>query len=520
MHPRRFAESHPEKAAIVMAESGKAISYGQLEVEANRGAQLFRSLGLKAGEKVAFALENSHTLLQFAWAAQRAGLYFIALSSRLTADEIAYILADSGARLLLTSTKLGEAVDRLPQLVSGVELFMTGDTRSPYRAWDAEVARCPGTPIDDERPGIYMLYSSGTTGRPKGILPPRPTGAVIEAVEPLCGLVEHMFGGGFDTTYLCPAPLYHAAPLRWSMAIQRLGGTVVITEKFDPEAVLAAIERYRVTLAQFVPTHFVRMLNLPQAVRDKYDLASLRVAVHAAAPCPAPIKAQMIEWWGPIVCEYYAGSEGNGMTFINADEWLERPGSVGRAIYGLIRICGEDGEPLPPRGQGLVYFEGGDNFAYHNDPEKTASSRNQYGWTSLGDIGWVDEAGYLYLTDRKSFTIISGGVNVYPQEIENHLIMHPKVADVAVIGAPDPDLGERVVAVVQLHNMSDAGEALATELIAWCRASLSGVKTPRQIDFTKNLPRAPTGKLFKRELRDTYWPATDTPPVRSAEVPD
>jgi fatty-acyl-CoA synthase len=321
-------------------------------------------------------------------------------------------------------------------------------------------------------------------------------------------LARGLYGLGPDSIYLSPAPLYHAAPLRWSMTVQRLGGTVVMMEHFDPERALAAIERYHVNASQWVPTHFVRMLKLDEATRARYDLSSLKVAIHAAAPCPVPVKEAMIAWWGPVLYEYYAGSEGNGLTTIASPEWLTHKGSVGKAAYGVLHICDEQGEDLPPGAEGLVYFEGGGAFEYHNDPAKTAEARNARGWSTLGDIGRIDDEGYLYLTDRKSFMIISGGVNIYPQEIENRLITHPRVADVAVIGGPCPEMGERVVAVVQPVDMAEAGEALAAELTAWCRAELSGVKTPRQIDFAAELPRHATGKLYKRLLRDRYWGET------------
>jgi fatty-acyl-CoA synthase len=350
-----------------------------------------------------------------------------------------------------------------------------------------------------------MLYSSGTTGRPKGVRVALPEDPDIAAVSVLATLAQGLYGFGPDTIYLSPAPMYHAAPLRWCMTVHRLGGTVIMMQHFDPIAALALIERYRVNASQWVPTHFVRMLKLPEADRLAHNVSSMRAAIHAAAPCPVPVKEAMIAWWGPVIYEYYAGSEGNGFTSITSEQWLAHKGSVGKPAYGIAHICGEDGEELPAGNEGLIYFEGGGQFAYHNDPAKTAEASNAMGWTTLGDIGRLDEEGFLYLTDRKSFMIISGGVNIYPQEIENRIITHPKVADVAVIGGPDPDMGERVIAVVQPADMADAGPALAEELTAWCRAELSGVKTPRQIDFTAELPRHATGKLYKRLLRDRYW---------------
>ena len=313
------------------------------------------------------------------------------------------------------SNAIGGAFAALPTLLSDVELFLVGGEAEGYRSWENEADRLDPTPIADQRAGADMLYSSGTTGRPKGIRPPLPVDEDIHGPTPLATVAANIFGFGPQTVYLCPAPLYHAAPLRWCMAAQKLGTTIVVMTKFDPECALALIERYRVTHSQWVPTHFVRMLKLPDEVRARYDLSSLKVAIHAAAPCPVPVKQAMIEWWGPILYEYYAGTENNGMTLIDSRQWLEHPGSVGKAVVGTVRICDEDGEPLPPRTEGAVYFEGGPSFVYHNDPEKTQAATNRHGWTTLGDVGWLDEDGFLYLTDRKSFMIISGGVNIYPQ---------------------------------------------------------------------------------------------------------
>jgi long-chain acyl-CoA synthetase len=321
----------------------------------------------------------------------------------------------------------------------------------------------------------------------------------------LSQLGQLLYGLDDQTVFLSPAPLYHAAPIGWTMAATHLGGTIVVMEHFDAEAALAAIERHKVTCAQWVPTHFIRLLKLPEETRARYDLTSLKSVFHAAAPCPVPVKEAMIAWWGPIVNEYYAGTEGNGFCAISAPEWLAHKGSVGRGLTAQVMICDEAGDPLPPRQEGEVFFAGGAVFEYFNDPEKTAKSRNKHGWSTLGDVGWVDEEGYLYLTDRKSFMIISGGVNIYPQEVENLLITHPKVADVAVVGAPHEEMGEEVVAVVQPVVWAEAGEALAAELMAFARANISHVKAPRRIDFMQELPRHATGKLYKRLIRDAYW---------------
>ena len=507
MHPFHHAAATPDKPAVIVAETGAAISYAALDAASNRAAQAFRAEGLKAGDRVAFLLDNVPDYFALVWGAQRSGLYFVAVSSKLTVPEVDYILADSGAKLLVASAALAPVAAALS---GDFARYALGGAIDGFAAWEEVVAAQPATRIADETAGTATLYSSGTTGRPKGIVP----GAVdpaIDAVTPLAMLAHGFFGLGPDSVYLSTAPLYHAAPLAWTTTLHKLGGTVVLMKKFDPEAALAAIERYRCNAGQFVPTHFVRMLKLPEDVRTKYDVSSMKVAIHAAAPCPVPVKRAMIDWWGPVIDEYYAGTEGNGFTAIKAADWLAHPGSVGKAIgEAKLHIADEAGNELPPRTEGGVWFEGPRTFEYHNDPVKTAESRNVHGWSTLGDVGWVDEEGYLYLTDRKSFMIISGGVNIYPQEIENHLVTHAKVADVAVVGAPCDEMGEQVVAVVQPAAGVAGDDALAAELITFCRTCLSGVKTPRRIDFMAELPRHDTGKLYKRLIRDAYW-AKGTP---------
>ncbi|HEY8617138.1 acyl-CoA synthetase [Phenylobacterium sp.] len=504
MHPATHAKTQPDRAAYIMAGSGETVTYRQLDERSNQGAHLFRSLGLKAGDVIAIFMDNNARYFEIAWAAQRSGLYYTCISSKLTAGEVEYIVGDCGAQVLITSAGVGPVIDELPKVLPGVKLYMVGEARPPYESFEAARAPFPTTPIADETAGSDMLYSSGTTGRPKGIKPAL-TGAAIDEPNALVMMAQGLFGFTPGCTYISPAPLYHAAPLRWCMSVQKLGGTVIVMEKFDPEQALALIEAHKVDVGQFVPTHFVRMLKLPEEVRKKYDVSSMKSAVHAAAPCPVPVKEQMIAWWGPVIYEYYAGTEGNGFCFIKSDEWLTHKGSVGRAVLGELRICDEDGEPLPPRTEGVVHFANGPPLSYHNAPEKVAEGTNKYGWTTLGDVGWMDEEGYLYLTDRKSFMIISGGVNIYPQEIENLLIGHPKVADAAVVGAPDEEMGEKVVAVIQPMDWAEAGENLRAELMAYARQNLSHVKAPRVLDFMAELPRHPTGKLYKRLIRDQYW---------------
>jgi long-chain acyl-CoA synthetase len=510
MHPSVHAQATPDKPAYIMAGTGETVSYRQLDERSNQTAHLFRILGLKAGDGVAFFIDNHPRYYELLWAAQRSGLRFTCLSSKLTAGEVEYIVKDCEAKVFVAGDSLIEVAAQVAPLIPGVKLFVLGAAVPPFESLEAARANLPTTPIADECVGTAMLYSSGTTGRPKGVRRPDAVfNPNIASPNPLAMMGQRLYGWTPETVYLSPAPLYHAAPLGWSMAVQALGGTVVMMERFDPEDALRLIERYKVTSAQWVPTHFVRMLKLPEDARTRYDLSSLTAVFHAAAPCPVPVKEQMIAWWGPIINEYYAGTEGNGFCAINAPEWLAHKGSVGRGLTAEVKICDEEGEPLAPRAEGLVFFAGGGQFEYHGDPVKTAESRNKHGWSTLGDVGWVDEEGYLYLTDRKSFMIISGGVNIYPQEIENLLIGHPKVADVAVVGAPHEEMGEQVVAVVQPMNWDDAGPALAEELTAWTRQRLSHVKTPRRIDFMAELPRHQTGKLYKRLIRDAYWGKSD-----------
>jgi len=512
LHPSFHAARTPDKPAYVMAGSGAVLTYRDLDRRSCQGAQLFRHLGLKPQDHIAFLVENSLAFLEICWAAQRSGLYYTAISTHLTAAEIAYIVRDCGARVFIASSATHGLADAVRGMIdSPVACFMTGGDHAGYDSWEAALAARPATPIDDEVVGLDMLYSSGTTGRPKGVKPVF-NGDKLGWVNPfLYHLVHNLCGMDADSRYLSPAPLYHAAPLRYSMMVAALGGTAVIMEKFDPEQFLMLVERHRITHTQLVPTMFVRMLKLPDAVRRRHDTGSLKAAIHAAAPCPVEVKQQMIDWWGPILTEYYAGTEGNGVTLIAASDWLAHRGSVGRAVVGEVRIVGEDGAVLPAGSTGTVYFAGGPPFSYHNDPGKTAGAYNAEGWSTLGDVGHLDADGYLYLTDRKAYMIISGGVNIYPQEAENVLINHPAVADVAVFGIPDAEMGEKVQAVVQLQDHAAAGADMARQLIAYCRDHLSAIKCPRGIDFAAELPRTPTGKLVKRTLIERYRAAAQAP---------
>lgn len=498
-HPRIHAAADPAKPAVIMSDGSATLTYGQLEDRADRGAHLLRARGIVRGDTVAFWLGNDPGVFEFYWAAQRCGLYITPVATALTGEEASYIVANSGAKLVVVSPEIS-ALATL-DAPAGVEILTLDE-------WRYQCNRQPAEPIGDERPGFHMVYSSGTTGRPKGVRLPLPEGGVTD-LSILAAKARDGYGLRSEDVYLSPAPLYHTAPLVFTTNCHRLGATVVQMPRFDPEAALAAIECYKVTITQMVPTMFVRMLKLPAEVRARFDLSSLRTVIHAAAPCPVPVKHQMIEWLGPILFEYYGGSEGNGSTGITSEEWLRKPGSVGRASWGTLHICDEEGIELPAGEQGTVYFEGGWDFRYLGDEAKTRDSRNPLHptWSALGDVGYVDADGYLFLTDRKSYMIISGGVNIYPQEVENLLITHPKVADAAVIGAPDPDMGEKVVAVVQPLDMAQAGPELAEELRAYLAPQLSRLKMPKQIDFMEQLPREATGKLYKRHLRDAYWAA-------------
>jgi long-chain acyl-CoA synthetase len=505
MYPGTHAREIPDVPAFVMAGSGEAVTYRELDERSNRLAHLLRDAGTKRGDHIALLMENNPRFFEVCWAAERSGLYYTAISSRLTPAEAAYIIDDCGARAFITSAAKRDVAEAVVPETPNVELRLVFDGPvEGYEPYEDRVATYPSTPVDDESTGIDMLYSSGTTGRPKGVevkLPETPVDNP-SAVTSLGQLLYHFEKG---MVYLSPAPLYHSAPLRFTMAVQRTGGTVIVMEHFDPVEFLRLVERYQVTHTQVVPTMFVRLLKLPEEERRRHDVSSLKVCIHAAAPCPIPVKEQMIEWWGPIIHEYYAGTEGNGFCAIDSEQWLAHKGSVGRPLIGELHIVGEDGEELPPGEPGTIYFGGGGGFEYHNDPEKTARSRDPRGWSTLGDVGYADEEGYLYLTDRKAYMIISGGVNIYPQEAENVLTMHPKVADVAVFGVPNEDFGEEVKAVVQPVDMADAGPELERELIAFCRDALADVKCPRSVDFEEELPRHPTGKLYKRLLKDRYW---------------
>ena len=507
MYPGQHARETPEKPAVVMAGTGETVTYRQLDERSIRLARVWRDAGLQRGSHVALVADNHPRYFEVYWAAIRSGLYLTAVNRYLSADEAAYIVNDCGAEAIVVSSAVSQLAQDLVPLLDGCPLrHAFGGPVEGYESYEDAVAAVTADPLDDQPVGATMLYSSGTTGRPKGIKRPLPERQIDEP-DPTGRGVSGAFGMSADTVYLSPAPLYHAAPLAFTAGVQALGGTVVVMEKFDPVDCLAAIEHHQVTAAQFVPTMFVRMLKLDPEVRARYDLSSLRTAIHAAAPCPVEVKRQMIEWWGPILIEYYAGTEGNGSTIITSEQWLAHPGSVGRPAVGAIHICDESGAELPTGEAGTVYFEQARMpFEYHGDPEKTRNAQHPEhpNWSTLGDVGYLDDEGYLYLTDRKAFMIISGGVNIYPQEIEDALVLHPSVADVAVFGVPDEDMGETVQAVVEPAAGVEPSPALAQELTEYLRQRIAHYKVPRRVDFIDEMPRLPTGKLYKRVLRERY----------------
>ena len=514
LYPGTWAGERPDHPAQILARSGEILTYRELDRRSSQHARLFRQLGLVRGDHVAFFMENHPRYLELVWAALRSGLYYTPVNSLLTADEAAYVVRDSDARVVVASTAMADVAAQLRGLMPAHArclMARSPDTDRPcppdWIPLEEASETLPGTPLPDESEGTALWYSSGTTGRPKGVLRPLPEG-VLGRGDPVAISFSQHWGFARDTVHLALGPLYHAAPVGYAINVQRFGGTVVLTGRFDPEQTLEAIERYRVTFAHFVPTMFTRLLKLPEHLRRKYDLSSLAKCVHGAAPCPVEVKRQMIEWWGPIIHEYYAGTEGAGMTTITPEEWLERPGSVGRSKRGIIHIVDDEGVELPPGEDGTVYFEDPNvRNVYYKDPEQTAALQSIHGWRTLGDVGHLDEDGYLYLTDRWTFKIISGGVNIFPREAEDVLLLHPAVLDVAVIGIPHEEMGEEVKAVVQLVDADRASPALAHELIAWCRSRLAHYKCPRSVDFTLALPRQENGKLYKRALRDRYWGA-------------
>ena len=505
MYPGTHAQTAPDRPAVVMSDSGESLTYTELDARSARLARALHDRGLRRGDDVALIAENRLEVYEVFWAAVRSGLYVTAVNFHLAPAEAAYIIDDCDAAALVVSaahadTALAVVADT-PKVRHRIAL---GGPIEGHEDYESVMAAASAMPLPDQPRGTDMLYSSGTTGRPKGIKKALPEAEVDQVGDPLTGIFGDAYGFSEDTVYLCPAPLYHAAPLRFGGMVHELGGTVVVMPRFEAAAALEAIDRWAITHSQWVPTMFVRMLKLPEEVRASLDGGSHRVAVHAAAPCPVEVKRAMIEWWGPILQEYYAATEAIGITMIDSPTWLGRPGSVGRSGLGVIHVCDDDGREVAVGDVGTIWFERDERpFTYHKDPERTEAAYHpdHPTWATTGDIGYVDGDGFLHLTDRKAFMIISGGVNIYPQEVEDALTLHPDVADIAVVGMPDEEMGEQVVAVVQPAEGVEPGPALAGRLEAHLRARIAGYKVPRRWEFTDDLPRTATGKLQKHVVK-------------------
>jgi fatty-acyl-CoA synthase len=500
--PSTWAAKNPGRPATIVGDA--VVTYAELEDRSRRLAQALRGAGLAVGDHVAVLADNHVRVHELLWGLHRAGLIYTPIATSLTPAEAAFVVEDCGALAVITTGACRDLAETLLDLSPRVRRrWALHGPVAGHDDLDEAIAEAPPDRLPDEQEGSAMTYSSGTTGRPKGVERPLlglPLGTTRGVYELFTG---YPIGPG--SVFLLPAPIYHAAPLAWSMSLHRVGATCVMMRRFDPSECLRLIEAHRVTHGFFVPTMFVRMLKLPEEERASVDVSSLERVIHAAAPCPTDVKARMLDWWGPVIDEFYAGSEGGGITYVSAEEWRAHPGSVGRSYLGEIHICGDNGEEVSVGEPGVIWFGGAAPINYHNDPEKSRSVTNDRGWVTLWDVGYVDADGWLYLTDRKQFMVISGGVNIYPREVEDALIAHPAVLDVAVFGVPNEEFGEEVKAVVQPVDMGQAGPALEAELIDWCRDHLAHYKCPRSVDFDAQLPRADTGKLYKTALRDRYW---------------
>ncbi|WP_345944763.1 AMP-binding protein [Variovorax sp. dw_954] len=509
----RWSLENPAKPAVWEEDASTPVTYADLHRRSAQVAQWLVSLGLPAGGSIAMLMENRAEFYALCWGARRAGLYYTTISTQLKPAEIAYVMTDCGATLLVTTPKLA-ALAR--EVVAGSgwagRVFMLDDEGPAETSVSAQLARFdPATPLAQRPVGREFLYSSGTSGKPKGIR--RPMIAFEDRFKEAYDFAawRDTYRVTRDSIYLSPAPLYHAAPKRFTNRMIEIGGTVVVMKRFDPEKALALVERHKATHSQWVPTMMIRMLALPEAVRCRYDLSSMRMFIHAAAPCPPDVKRRCIEWWGPVVTEYYGGSESIGLTALYSDEALQRPGSVGRPVLGTVHIVGAGGEALPAGQQGAIYFSGTPRFEYHNDPVKTAAAYDAQGHATYGDIGHVDADGYLYISGRRTDLILSGGVNIYPQEIENLLAGHADVRDVAVIGVPHAEFGEEVKAVIELNDPQAASDELAQALMAFCREHIAHLKCPRSVDFVAQFPRQENGKLYKRVLMERYAQGIQAP---------
>lgn len=508
---RRHAAQHPDRTAIVCG--GERVSYGELEALSNRIAAVLRRLGMHRGDHVASLIGNRPEALAIAWAAWRCGVYLTQMSTALTPAELAYLVEDCDARLVLADAALGDLATALRAGLpdAPVQWLSLRGPLPGHAALEPLLAQSSPSPVADEPPGALMMYTSGTTGAPKGVIRPLLP-ADWRGTPPFAADLIQLFGvAGNDVRYLSTAPLYHAAPLRFALAVTAGGGTVHVMERFDADQALRLIEEQAITHSQWVPAMFQRLLALPADGRAALRAPAHRCAIHGAAPCPVPLKQAMIEWWGPILVEYYSGSEGVGLTLIAAAEALDHPGSVGRARKGVLHIVDDEGIELPTGRTGLVYFSGVPQFAYHKAPEKTAARTLAQGWQTFGDIGYVDAEGYLYLTDRQDDMIISGGVNLYPQEIEAVLRAAPGVWDCAVVGVPDERFGERPVAFIVPHRSSDAAlPELLAAVSQHCDRHLGRFKRPAHVQVIDSLPRSPTGKLLRRSLRKLVNPTQES----------
>jgi long-chain acyl-CoA synthetase len=500
-----IAAGEPERTAVVEPD-GREVGYGELAAKANAYARGLRSLGLETGDAIVVLQPNGVELLAAQFAALQTGLYIVVVNWHLIAPEVAYILADSGAKAFLAHERFAEvAVAAADEAGIPVRArFAAGHIDGFRRLEELGAGEGDGRP-NERTAGSPMLYTSGTTGRPKGVRRPL-TGADPDQVPGASTWFFGIFGlKPFDGhVHLCGSPLYHTAVLNFVAISIQLGHTAVLMDRWDSEEALRLIERHRVTHSHLVPTQFRRLLALPEPVRERYDLSSLRVMIHGAAPCPLEVKRRMLDWWGPVVTEYYAATEGGGTVITGAD-WLRKPGSVGTPWPGsTVKVLDDNGSAVPPGEIGTVYLKMGDSrFEYHKDREKTEQARVGDLFT-LGDVGHLDEDGYLFLHDRKADLIISGGVNIYPAEIEGELITHPKVADVAVFGIPHADWGEEIKAVVQPAPGVEGGDELTAELLVFARGRLAKFKLPKTVDYVAELPRDPNGKLYKRKLREQY----------------